>query len=343
MNDKVDIVVSWLDNEDTKWQNVFFEEFQKYQKNQGIDTENDQMNPASRFRDFNAFRYWFRGIEKNAPWVNKIYLVTCGHFPKWLNKEHPKLVLVSHEEFIPKKYLPTFSSITIALNLHRIEGLSDKFVYFNDDMYMINPTKTTDFYKGNIPCDSLTLIPAQTHGDFYHFAINDMQLINREFSKNDIVKKNLLKMINPKVGLAYVATTLLQLPYPNISDLLHFHAPTAVNKHIYSEVWEKFFDEMDKACSYKFRNINSASDWVVRRYSLASGNFVPKNIGKFFQFVELNEENIEILETFINKTNKKVLCLNDSLFLPEEKFEKAKETLTKALERKLSEKSSFEL
>ena len=68
-------------------------------------------------------------MEQYAPWVNKVYLVTNGTFPEWVNAECPKLVLVRHEDYIPEKFLPTFSSHTIELNMDKIPGLSEHFVY----------------------------------------------------------------------------------------------------------------------------------------------------------------------------------------------------------------------
>ena len=60
-----------------------------------------------------------------------------GKKPDWLNLDHPKLKLVTHKEFMPNEYLPTYNSAAIELNLHRIEGLSENYLYFNDDMYLI--------------------------------------------------------------------------------------------------------------------------------------------------------------------------------------------------------------
>ena len=81
----------------------------------------------------NIFRYWFRAVERYAPWVNKVFLVTNGKFPDWINPDNPKLVLVKHDDYIPEEYLPTFNSCAIELHLHRIKDLSEHFVYFNDD------------------------------------------------------------------------------------------------------------------------------------------------------------------------------------------------------------------
>ena len=80
-------------------------------------------------------QYWFRGVGKFAPWVNRIHFITYGHLPPWLNVDHPKINIVRHTDYIPKKYLPTFNSHVIELNIHRIEGLANCFVYFNDDTF----------------------------------------------------------------------------------------------------------------------------------------------------------------------------------------------------------------
>ena len=62
----------------------------------------------NRFRDCDNLQYVFRGIEKYVPWANKIYFITWGHVPGWLNTDNDKIVIVKHEDFIPKEYLPTF-------------------------------------------------------------------------------------------------------------------------------------------------------------------------------------------------------------------------------------------
>ena len=95
----VDIVVLWVDGADPEW----LDEYSKYKGLSG-----DQR--ASRFRDWGNLRYWFRGVERYAPWANKIHFVTWGHLPQWLDTTCPKLHIVNHRDFIPEKYLPTFIS-----------------------------------------------------------------------------------------------------------------------------------------------------------------------------------------------------------------------------------------
>src|SRR5699024_762488 len=104
------------------------------------------MNDVNRYRNFGFFKFWFRSVEKYAPWVNKVYLITSGHLPKWLDLDNEKLVHIKHSDYIPDEYLPTFSSRPIELNLHRIEALSEEFVLFNDDMFLSAPTSPSDFF-----------------------------------------------------------------------------------------------------------------------------------------------------------------------------------------------------
>ena len=98
-----------------------------------------------------TLKYWFRGVENYAPWVKQIHFVTCGHLPEWLNINHPKIHIVNHKDYIPEQYLPTFSSHVIELNMHRIPGLSEHFVNFNDDVFLTQPVKPEDFFQDGKP------------------------------------------------------------------------------------------------------------------------------------------------------------------------------------------------
>lgn len=97
MNNNVDIVITWVDGSDPNW----LAEKKMYTKKSN----------NVRYRDWDNLVYIFRGIEQFMPWVHKIYFVTWGHLPKWLNIDNEKLVIVNHQDYIPEKYLPTFNSI----------------------------------------------------------------------------------------------------------------------------------------------------------------------------------------------------------------------------------------
>jgi hypothetical protein len=336
-DEKIDIVITWLNNKDPKWQH----EYKKAIEEEGIIIDDKKLNNDARFRDYETLRYWFRSVEKYAPWVHKIFLVTFGHFPEWIASENPRLVLVKHEDFIPKEYLPTFSSVTIGLNLHRIPDISEQFIWFDDDMFLNNITKPTDFFKKGQPCDMLALVPLQSYEAIGHLNLNNMILIHRHFSKSDILKNSLKKMIGFHTSIPYLGTTLLQLPYPKISNIMFFHLAKTYTKSIYKEVWDLDFESLDMACKRKFRSEGEVGDLYIRLYYLCKGEFSPKNMYRFGKMIELATEFSKLEKLFHSK--RKVLCLNDTQNMTNEMFPKVMVEVHRVLQQKFPEKSKYEM
>ncbi|GBG32295.1 N-acetylglucosamine-1-phosphotransferase subunits alpha/beta [Hondaea fermentalgiana] len=107
----------------------------------------EEASSANRFRDNEELRFSLRSLEKYAPWVRHIYIVTDNQIPSWLDLNHPRMTLVSHADiFANKSHLPTFSSPSIEANLHRIPGLGENFIYFNDDVMLGAPVWPSDFH-----------------------------------------------------------------------------------------------------------------------------------------------------------------------------------------------------
>lgn len=112
--------------------------------------EEDDAMSNNRYRDSNELRYSLRSLVKYAPWVRHIYIVTDNQIPSWLNLETDRLTVITHEEiFLNKSHLPVFSSPAIETHLHRIPGLSKKFIYFNDDVFLGAPVLPEDFVHMN--------------------------------------------------------------------------------------------------------------------------------------------------------------------------------------------------
>ena len=142
----IDFVLFWVDPENRQWQQ---EKAEYRAKAFGIPEQEASL--AIRYRDWDNLQYWFRGVEKYAPWVRKIYFVTWGAVPKWLNTEHPKLEIIYDRDILPEGCAPVFSPNPKEINLHRIPGLSEHFVYFNDDMFLTQNTVPGDFFEGGLP------------------------------------------------------------------------------------------------------------------------------------------------------------------------------------------------
>ncbi|XP_067111161.1 N-acetylglucosamine-1-phosphotransferase subunits alpha/beta isoform X3 [Osmerus mordax] len=111
-------------------------------------SKQDEDVSASRFEDNEELRYSLRSVERHAPWVRHIFIVTNGQIPSWLNLDNPRITVVTHQDIFQNlTHLPTFSSPAIETHIHRIPGLSQKFIYLNDDVMFGKDVWPDDFYS----------------------------------------------------------------------------------------------------------------------------------------------------------------------------------------------------
>ncbi|CAJ1054756.1 N-acetylglucosamine-1-phosphotransferase subunits alpha/beta isoform X2 [Xyrichtys novacula] len=111
-------------------------------------SKQDEDVSASRFEDNEELRYSLRSVERHAPWVRHIFIVTNGQIPSWLNLDNPRVTVIAHQDiFQNHSHLPTFSSPAIETHIHRIPGLSQKFIYLNDDVMFGKEVWPDDFYS----------------------------------------------------------------------------------------------------------------------------------------------------------------------------------------------------
>jgi len=327
---EIDIVVLWVDDKDSQWQK---------KKAQHTGVKPVQGAEDARYRDWDTLRYWFRGVEKFAPWVRYVYFVTDDQKPQWLNLEHKKLRWVKHTDFIPKEYLPTFNVNPIELNLHRIEGLSENFVYFNDDVFLIKDTKQEDFFVDGLPCDNVMLEPIIPEGFFAYTLFNNYQMINRHFSVKDALKKHYKKFLKAQSFMG-VFKNILYGRKPYLYGMRDYHIHCPHKKSTLATLWEKEYDTLHKVCQNKIRTKEDINIWSARYWNLLSGNFYPKKpIGKLYHTDTLSFSN-EAIE-YLEKQKGKVICLNDTE--KEENFELHKKMVVEAFEKILPDKSAFEL
>lgn len=348
MSDKIDFVVTWVDGSDPKWiktkekyrESRELQEFKGSEESEGS-TESIESKRVFRYRDWDNLHYWFRGIENFTPWVNKVHFITWGHLPSWLNTEHPKINIVKHEDYIPAKYLPTFSSRVIELNMHRIKGLSEQFVYFNDDMFVIKPMDKGDFFYKGLPCDqaSLAYISMTFPSDFPHALLNDIGFINRHFNKYKIIRRHFSKWYNMKYSLRKNIDTLLLSWTSTFTGFYDHHLPQSYLKSVFEELWDKEPVLLDETSSRRYRDYRDLNPYVFRYWQLAEGNFFPINMEKRGISVHLPHK-YEFIADIIRKQQVPMICGNDGEF---ENFEKVKEQLNQAFEYILPNKSSFEV
>lgn len=331
MNNKIDFVIPWVDGNDVEWQ----KERNRYSTNDGD-------NRNIRYRDWDNLQYWFRCVEKNAPWVNKIYFITWGHLPNWLNTNNEKLVIINHKDFIPQEYLPTFSSHVIELNLHRIKNISKQFVYFNDDVFILNKVKPMDFFKKGLPLDSAILSPAIKEDKFGigNVVLNNMAIINTYYDKKKQMKKDFIKWYNLKYDFKNLSKNILLSSWNSFTGFYEFHICSNFLKTTYEKIWELEYKELDAVCKNKFRNLKyDNNQWLFRDWQLASGNFIPRTtkFGKLYTI----DDNSNIKKIFLHNKHK-VICLNDSDELSEKNYKTKKIEVLEEFNKLFPEKSSYE-
>ena len=334
MNKDIDFVLIWVDGNDPKWRD---------EKNRYIPNKNSD-DREIRYRDWDLLRYWFRGVEKYAPWVHKVHFVTWGHLPEWLDTTNPKLNIINHKEYIPEKYLPTFSSHTIELNIHRIKELSEKFVYFNDDVFLINNVKPNDFFINNKPLDtcSLNVHCPKKSMIIQNICFNDTAIINEHFDIRKSINSNFFKWFNIKNGKELLRTITLY-KCPRFPGFYQPHLAQSYLKETFKKVWEEEEDILDNTCKNKFRSATDVNQWLMREWQIASGNFELRNsnFGKTFY---LDREGLEIISTVekcIRNQKCKMFSVNDGEMSTKE-FEDASSRIKEAFDSILPEKSSFE-
>lgn len=332
MQQEIDFVITWVDGSDREWR------AEKALYDHGVNVDDDD----ERYRDWDLLKYWFRGVEQFAPWVRKIHFITWGHLPKWLNTNHPKLHIVRHEDYIPQDYLPTFNSNVLEIFMHRIEGLSEQFVYFNDDFFLINKVQPTLFFRNDKPCDMLAFQPVVANPKnpvMSHLYLNNSLTLCKYFDKRENVKKypgNYFKIGYPPLYFFY---NMLELAFPLYTGFYTVHGPSPYCKKTFEEIWSKEYRQLEEMSFNRFRSNTDLTPYLFREWQKLSNNFVPFNPLKYFGYFNISSQNEKLVST-ITKQKKKIICINDAKIGDD--FDKVKQELQDAFMQILPEVSSFE-
>ncbi|MBQ2247729.1 MAG: Stealth CR1 domain-containing protein [Tidjanibacter sp.] len=319
--ERVDLVYLWVDGDDPEWQ----------QRKREAMAECGRELPAQavargRFVDNQELRYSLRSVEKYAPWVGKVFIVTADQTPKWLNVAHPKVELVSHSQILPSEYLPTFNSSAIEMALTRIEGLSERFLFANDDMFFRCPVGPEFFYTP----EGLPIA---------RFA----RYISTKESLYLGKVRNAQRLVAERFGGEYV-----RQPHHNVDAYL---------KSDVNACLEAFEAEAEATCSHRFRQEGEfhRSAWLY--YALSQRRAVERVVGRYGAAGSVWErlgcrlrgryctDSAEIgihrgrLAARLAHYNPRIFCLNDT----ERASDREREEMGGLLERLYPEKSSFEL
>lgn len=324
----VDAVLLWVDGDDPAWRREFDAARQR---------ESSDASPI-RYRDWETLRYWFRAVERFAPWLRTVHFITWGHLPPWLDTSHPRLHVVDHRDYIPADYLPTFNSNVIELNIHRIGGLPERFVLFNDDTFLCRPCREEDFFRGGVPCDMARLSVVQP-SSVAHTVYNCLTLVNALHDKRSVIRRHPGKWFSPRYGVANLLKSLTLMPWSTIPGLLDPHMPQPYLRRQFERAWELWGPQLDATCRHPFRDLGDLSHWLVRYDGLCRGEFAPHGMGDC-RTMTLGDADIETTARQIESQRYRMICLHDSAAIAD--FDRVRDRLVEAFERILPEKSSYE-
>lgn len=309
----IDLVYLWVDGNDPVWAE---------KKSKALGTYNNSNTEAlskARNMDNGELMYSLRSVEKNVPWIRKIFIITDEQIPKWLNLNNDKVSIIDIRELVPKESLPCYNSVVIEHCLWKIPGLSEHFLYANDDMFF-NAKLTPDFFftKEGLPVVRLT------RAFLGKFTVSLRLKLNIHLNVYRKTIHNAALLIEKKFGKYFSST-----PHHNVDAYL---------KSDYTQVSNVVFkDEISKTLTNHVRSENDIQRIIYLYYALAAKR------GKL-RFVGRNEScRIRLhkpdFNYFIDKYNPSLFCLNDSHHSTDD--DRAR--VTPFLSALFPDKSSFEL
>ena len=299
MEDKVvkrmDVVITYVDGLDPLWQG-------DYEKHTNITIL------EKRFRDWGTLRYLMRGIEVNMPFVRKVHLVVArdSQVPEWVNRDTVNVVL--HKDIIPEQFLPTFNCNPIELHIHRIKGLSERYIYFNDDVFPLKKCEPTDFFvdgKGQL-------------GMSRHLFSFDM--FKKICRNSDVVARKALGM------------------KPSLFFLRPQHVCTPMIKSECEEMYKRVEEELHSSITMT-RTAKNISQYVFLNYMYLNGTLQNRRLSK--RHFSLGITSAEKLRKFILNPTNTFTCIND-VQLSQERFEELRKVLLEAFDALLPNKSKYE-
>ena len=299
---EIDIVFSWVDGNDRDYQRYRASFMENAVVGEGDDAE-------ARFRQINELKYALRSVHMFAPWIRRIYICTDSPLPAWLDADHEKIRIVRAEDhFEDRSVLPVFNSQAIEAQLQNIEGLSEHFLYSNDDMFFGRPLGPDMFFS---PGGITKFIEAETR-----IGLGDNHLDRSGFENAARVNRRLLFERFGRITTRH---------------LEHTAAPLRVS--ILREMREAFADEFVQTYSSRFRQKDniSVTNSLYHYYTLLTGRSVQK-VGAKMTYVDTTMySGLDLLNKLLRKRNQDFFCLNDGSF-PEVPAQERQEKVVAFLE-----------
>jgi hypothetical protein len=217
-----------------------------------------------------------------------VYVVTDQQVPSWLDTSNPRLTVVDHRDlFGDRGRLPTYNSHAIESQLHRIPGLSDHYLYLNDDVFFGRPVAPELFFSGS---GLARFVPSPAKVGLGETGAFDRPVMSGAKNNRDLVFKTFDRVLTNKFK----------------------HVPIAQRRDVLVELEQMFPDAFAETARNQFR---SPSDIAVASslhhyYAYLTGRAVEGDLSYFYVTIEDPRAEAR-LGRLLQSRDRDVLCLND--------------------------------
>ena len=258
-------------HDDVEWRKNFLEIGRSY-------TEDDAMQHV-RYRSWGTEPMLIDLVRKNMPWLRNIYIILAQESQKQPWMDEKGVTVVYHKDFIPDHFLPTFNSRAIEMFLKDIPGLSDMFLYGNDDMYPLKPLSQEDFFVDGMPCLHMTEKPFPANANNFQTACRcGLNFVAREF------------------GIRY-RTTWLKTG----------HSIAPILKSTCEYLWRRSGNEIEASVSPTRQRWNF-NQYIYSWWNYLAGEYVDKVPSR--KYVNVRKSVDEVADTLRN-SDASIVCVND--------------------------------
>ncbi len=277
----IDVVFTWVDGADPAW---------KQRHDAALDRGyHEESSNTSRYLNLDELRYALRSIEQYAPWVRHVYVVTDDQRPAWLADAPEGLTVVDHREiFSDPAALPSFNSHAIESQLHHIEGLSEHFIYLNDDMLFASEVIPSTFFHAN---GISKFFPSPAHIPAGPPTQVDEPAAIAGKNNRDLLKKRFDTTVTQKMK----------------------HAPYALRRSVLAEIEQEFESEHRTTMGNKMREQTdlSIASSLYHYFAFQTGRSVPSNLK--YTYVDLGKPAARReLGLLLARRNREAICLNST-------------------------------
>ena len=311
IQEPIDIVYTWVDGDDTEWLT---------EKNLYKGVSIKDASTVNRFKNRDEIKYSLRSLDMFAPWIRNIFIVTYSKdsYPSWLDINNERVHIISHSDiFTDKSHLPTFNSQAIECHLYNIPGLSERFIYSNDDTMFGSRVNKQDFIdrdgklkygygKGMIS----SWKNPKYNGLFFDSWINNSKILDNTFGED---------------------SKRIEIP----------HQLCIMDKKYMKFIYDNFPEEIEKTSKSRFRGEDNIAPIGLAIFcALAMDKAKRKDISNIVLKLTDSFINTKIQMNKVNNSHPKLLCVNDDTKEPSLEIENL---LNNFFQSYFPLKSSFEL